>query len=122
MFVLFLSCVQPLIVGHLTLGGISRIVNTDSLFSKGGNVRNKSVVSRLYECATYSKLSSLFVYNINNSALLIAYLIYDVDLIFMLPEASAVLILSAFEFYVLLVFVLLLVIGVVFDLNKGGVT
>ena len=79
---IFLSLVQPILIGHLALFGLMRVTNFGNFNTNLSGIRSKFLVSRVYECATYSKLSSLFSYSLNTLSVLLVFLIYDIDLIF----------------------------------------
>lgn len=83
---LVMSSFQPIIIGHVAFMGIGRIVSVEDFFLSNSDVRSVSLNSRVYECATYSKLSNLFSYNINTTLLMLTFLIYDIDFIFFLQR------------------------------------
>jgi len=75
---------------------------------------------RFYECATYSRLSSAFVYPISFTLVLCAYVIYDVDLALFLSE---VLLLSDAGLAEVSIFGMLVVFtaaGLLFDYRLSG--
>lgn len=116
--IIFLSMIQPILIGHLALFGLMKVTNFGNLNTNLSGIRSKFLVSRVYECATYSKLSSLFTYSLNTLSVLLVFLIYDIDLIFFFSEISLILTFGFAEILVILILIILFVFAICFD-NKG---
>jgi NADH:ubiquinone oxidoreductase subunit 3 (subunit A) len=115
-----LSALQPVVIGHLVIVGFGRLLNSDSEFDNYGNLRNKANVNRVYECATNSKAASKTPITLNTTTLLLTYLVYDVDLIFLLPMLVLVSYVTLVELLTVFIFIALFLIGLAVDFKKGG--
>lgn len=117
---LVISVTQPLCVGALAYVGLSRSLARSGLGSVVSARRERLAAFRFYECATYSRLSSAFVYPISFTLVLCAYVIYDVDLALFLSE---VLLLSDAGLAEVSIFGMLVVFtaaGLLFDYRLSG--
>jgi len=112
--IIFISCFQPLLIGILVFVGVGRIFNK-TVFNKLGSIRSKLSSFRFYECATYSRLSSMVVYGSQFFTIFLAFLVYDVDLIFILPSTILSSDYSIDDLVLLLIFILLFIAGMSYD-------
>ena len=117
--ILCISCFQPLVLGILVFIGIGNIT-TKIFLNKAGSIRSKLSSFRFYECATYSRLTSMVVYGSQFFSIFLAFLIYDVDLIFILAEVIFFADYSIDDLLVLSVFILLFICGVMYDKYTTG--
>ena len=118
--VVFISIVQPLAIGYLFILGAPRAFGVDTLGALVGGARYNGLASRLYECGSYSRLANLFSFSPNTQLLIVALIIYDVDLLFLLPEGAVALGSGGFEVLVILALLALLAAGLTLDSNRGG--
>lgn len=107
---LILSCSQPAIVGLFAFIGLGRQVSSKDLAQSLSSMHQKLGVYRFYECATYSRLNGLVKYQISFFSIVVAYIVYDIDLVFFVAEVVMVphyglvcLLIMAFFFMCLLV-------------------
>ena len=61
-FLILVSVTQPLCVGAFAYLGLTRTLSRSGLGSIVGSRRERLAAFRFYECSTYSRLSSAFVY------------------------------------------------------------
>lgn len=79
---------QPAILGFLLFiivrpGLVSRV-----LFLQLKSSRRRLKSTRFFECAVYSRLVGQFKFDLMTLGLALAFLIYDVDLVFFLAETT----------------------------------
>lgn len=106
-----LSCSQPIIIGLLAFMGLGRQVSSSDLAQSLSSMHQKLGNYRFYECATYSRLGSLVRYQISFFSVLIAYVVYDVDLVFFVSEAIMLSSYGIVGYCLLAFFILCMVIG-----------
>lgn len=116
-----LALIQPLLLGTLVILGVGRQFNLDG-YKVYGAIRQRNQPSRLYECATYSRLSAKLSYEPNTLGLIGAYLIYDVDLIFLLAECAMLTALTISDVGAIIIFVSCLVLALCYDFKEDGLT
>jgi NADH:ubiquinone oxidoreductase subunit 3 (subunit A) len=112
---LALACFQPLIIGTIAFYGVGRVMDLGGVDQRLSSIRSRISGFRFYECATYSRLTGMLAYGSQVFSILIAYLIYDVDLLFFFAEAMFLADYGVTEFCVLSTFMALFVLGVSFD-------
>jgi NADH:ubiquinone oxidoreductase subunit 3 (subunit A) len=118
--ILSASCLQPLVIGVVAFFGLGRQIASADLAQSLATVNQKLGAFRFYECAGYSRLGSLLRYNISFFSILIAFIIYDIDFIFLVSE---VLMLSGYGaacWFALSFFILCLVVGLWYDYSSVG--
>jgi len=115
-----ISCFLPLIVGFLAFIGLGRLIDLTSFFSSFGLYNSKTTAFRLYECATYSRLSNLFSYSINNISIFLAFIVYDIDLIFFLPSSSYINNFGFIDHFIWFLFLFLFALGIYYDKQTFG--
>jgi NADH:ubiquinone oxidoreductase subunit 3 (subunit A) len=114
------SCLQPLVVGFAAFAGLGRQATSADLAQSLATVDQKLGAFRFYECASYSRLGSLLRYNISFFSILVAFIIYDVDFIFLFSELLMLSGYGAACWFVLAFFVLCLVVGLWYDYSAVG--
>jgi len=114
------SASQPLCVGAVAYLGLVRSVSRSSILNTLGSRRDRLASFRFYECATYSRLTSAFVYPISFVAVLCAYIVYDVDLSLFLCELLLLGDAGFLEYFTLIVLVFFTVAGLVYDYKVCG--
>jgi len=85
-----------------------------------GGRRERTSTIRFYECATYSRLASAFVYPTSFLSVLCAYVLYDVDLALVLVDAIIILDCGFVELLVCVLLVACTAWGLVFDYRVCG--
>ena len=90
LLLLILSCAQPAIIGLLAFVGLGRQVSSKDLAQSLSSMHQKLGVYRSYECATYSRLNGLVKYQISFFSIVVAYIVYDIDLVFFVAEVVMV--------------------------------
>jgi len=118
-FILLISCIQPLLIGSLIFIGIG-ILKPQHLLNKLNTIRNRLTAYRFYECSTYSRLTSTIKYGSQFFTLFIAFLIYDVDLIFLLSEVIFLSENAFNDLIIIIVFILLFLLGLSYDKYNTG--
>jgi NADH:ubiquinone oxidoreductase subunit 3 (subunit A) len=118
--ILATSCLQPLVIGLVAFSGLGRQIASADLAQSLATVNQKLGAFRFYECASYSRLGSLLRYNVSFFSILIAFIIYDIDFIFLVSE---VLMLSGYGaacWFAFSFFILCLVVGLWYDYSSVG--
>ena len=75
---------QPIIIGLVAFIGTMNCLQSSAMFSVNLANRARLGTFRFYECATFSRSTALFRYGIAFTSILCAYLVYDIDLLFLL--------------------------------------
>lgn len=120
--IVFISAFQPIVIGYLSLLSIYNLVSYDFFFFSTQGSDISLLNSRVYECSTYSRLNNMFSYDINTISLLLAFLVYDVDFIFFFAETSVIFNLTILDFFIFLVFLVLFIFGILFDVKLGNLS
>ena len=115
LIIIIISAIQPLIIGFLVLLSIKNYFYNFFFFKYYNNLRIKTITTKLYECSTYSKLTTKYSYNIYTLSSCIMFLVYDVDLIFFFSETTTFINNSIFNLFVLLFLFILFIAGFIFD-------
>lgn len=84
--VLLVYCQPPIVFGLLAVVGWRQLHASSGMGRlRGPRMRTRSVV--FFECAAYSRQHVTTSYDINSIVTCVAFIIYDVDLLFFFPEA-----------------------------------
>lgn len=86
--VLVAAYAQPVFVGWALFALTAAGVGAPYLLSRIAGARRRVKASRFFECAVYSRLPGQLKYDTQALGPLVAFLIYDVDLVFFLAEAT----------------------------------
>lgn len=121
LLITILSCFQPIIIGFLAIVGIVNQFSTSAFFKKNNSHRQKTTSTRLYECSTNYRLAHFVIFEVNAMGIVLAYLIYDIDFIFFLAETTTIANYSFTNFFLLLYFFFLFLIGLVLDNKIFGI-
>ena len=113
--IIVLSCTQPILICLLLTYSIKEYFYVSNFFKFFSNIRNKQLTTKFYECSTYSKLSGNFSYNIYSISTCVIFIVYDVDVVFFVPEITNISLYSLPNFLVLLLLVVLFIFGLVSD-------
>src|SRR5882672_177697 len=83
--------------------------------------KNKPDFSKLspYECGMDTIGTAREKFNIQFYLVAILYLIFDIEVIFLFPFASILYDLSIFGFCIVIIFIIILTIGFMYELSKG---
>ncbi len=119
-FLILVSVTQPLCVGAFAYLGLARTLSRSGLGSIVGSRRERLAAFRFYECSTYSRLSSAFVYPLSFTLVLCAYIIYDVDLALFLCEALLLADAGLAEVSIFAALLAFTVVGLLFDYRLSG--
>lgn len=103
----------------LALSILSR-VNSSLLYQRSWSNRKHIKTSRFFECAAYSRLNSQFRYDIQTLGIFAAFIIYDVDLIFFIPEVYHISMWSCHQFFFFFAYVYIFCLALSIDRAKGG--
>ncbi len=114
------SAAQPLCVGAVAYLGFIRTLSRSSLSSTISSRRDRLSSFRFYECATYSRLTSSFVYPLSFTSVLCAYVVYDVDLALFLCEVLLLADAGSMECFVCCVLLALTAAGLCYDYKVTG--
>lgn len=112
--------IQPLLIGILIVLGIKGQKNF-SYFKLYSAIRESSQPSRLYECSTYSRLSSKFTYQVWTLSLMMAFLIYDIEVLFLTSLIGILFIGSLLDWAIILLLVIGLAFAVIYDYSTEGI-
>lgn len=115
LLIIILASVQPLIIGFLVLFSIKNYFYNFFFFKYYNAHRVKTITTKLYECSTYSKLTSKYTYSIYTLSSCIMFIVYDVDLIFFFSETNSFVNNSTTNLIILLTLILLFIFGFIFD-------
>lgn len=115
MFIIILASVQPLIVGFLVIFSIKNYFYSFFFYRYYNAIRVKTITTKLYECSTYSKLTSKYSYSIYTLSSCVMFIVYDVDLIFFFSETNSFINNSTQNLIVLVVLFFLFIVGFMFD-------
>lgn len=118
LLIIILASVQPLIIGLIVTLSINNLFYNSKFYKYYNNIRSKTTTTKLYECSTYSRLNNNFTYSIQTASMCLAYLIYDVDVIFFFSESTHLSNYNINEFWVLIILILFFILGIFFDYNK----
>lgn len=104
--------------------GLLAFIGLDYIFDSGSDdgVTNKSKTNsiRFYECATYSKSQHSYRTGLSQIILVTMFLIYDIDILLITSEVLVLFGFGIFEWFIFLLFLLFLVLGLMFDSRKIG--
>jgi NADH:ubiquinone oxidoreductase subunit 3 (subunit A) len=120
LLLMLVAAAQPLCVGLLAYVGLVRTLSRSGLGSVLSSRRDRLAAFRFYECATYSRLSSSFVYPLSFTLVLCAYVVYDVDLALFLCEVLLLSDAGLAEVFVLVILIFTTIVGLVYDYRVGG--
>lgn len=115
LFIIILSCTQPFIIGYIVIFSFNSFFYNIFFYSIFNNLRSKTINTKLYECATNSRLNSKFIYKIFNMSTCVLFIVYDVDLIFFLSEMTNFFSYDLFTLSIFFFLVILLVFGLFID-------
>ena len=96
--IIILASVQPLLIGLLVTLSFNNLFFNSKFYKYYNNIRNKTTTTKLYECSTYSRLNNKYTYGVQTISMCLAYIIYDVDVIFFFSESTQFLEYSFSEF------------------------
>lgn len=116
----YVACFQPLVIGLAAFLGLGRLVPAAAPAGQAGSTRTTLSAYRFFECATYSRLGSRLSYNMQTFSICMAFLLYDLDLFFFLPEAVHFETNSPFELGFLALYLLFFMGGLWFDYTRFG--
>lgn len=116
--IIILSSVQPLIIGLIVTISFNNMFFNSKFYKYYNNLRNKTTTTKLYECSTYSRLNNKYTYSIQTVSMCLAYLIYDVDIVFFFSESTQLLDYSINELWILFLLFFFFVYGIFFDYKK----
>lgn len=111
---------QPLCVGAFAYVGALRLLSRGGFGLLASTRRERVSAFRFYECATYSRLASMFAYPISFVMVLCSYIIYDVDVALFVCEALLAADAGLSELFILAALVALTAAGLVFDYRTSG--
>jgi NADH:ubiquinone oxidoreductase subunit 3 (subunit A) len=117
---MILSVTQPLCVGLFAYVGLARALARSGFGSTLSSRRERLAAFRFYECATYSRLASAFVYPLSFTMVLCAYVIYDVDLALFLCEVLLLADAGLVELFAFSMLTGFTVVGLVYDYRASG--
>lgn len=116
----YVACFQPLVIGLAAFIGLGRFAPAGATSAHISTTRNSLSAYRFFECATYSRLGSRLNYNVQTFSICMAFLLYDLDLFFFLPEASHLESNGPLELFAIAVFLAFFVVGLWFDYTRFG--
>lgn len=120
LLVFIVSLTEPLIIGALMFVSLGRIVSGESISSILASVRSSATPYKFYECASYSRLSSVVALNTPFLIIMLAYVIYDVDVILIVSDVSLCANFGLRELVVLGLYIYFFVIGLYLDFCLCG--
>lgn len=101
------------------LSAVTRLLGV-FFFQRSWASRKRVKTTRLFECAVYSRLNSQLRYSVQALGLLAAFVIYDVDLIFFLPEVCHVSAWAPHQAAIFAAYVGFFLFALAYDNKKGG--
>lgn len=116
----YVACFQPLVIGLAAFVGLGRLVPSSATSAHTGTSRNHLSAYRFFECATYSRLGGRLSYNMQTFSVCMAFLLYDLDLFFFLPEAAHLESNGPLELAVIGVYLAFFAAGLWFDYTRFG--
>lgn len=116
--IIILASVQPLLIGLLVTLSFNNLFFNSKFYKYYNNIRNKTTTTKLYECSTYSRLNNKYTYGVQTISMCLAYIIYDVDVIFFFSESTQFLEYSFSEFWILFMLFFFFLLGIFFDYKK----
>lgn len=118
LIIIILASVQPLLIGLLVTFSFNNIFFNSKFYKYYNNIRNKTTTTKLYECSTYSRLNNKYTYGVQTISMCLAYIIYDVDVIFFFSESTQFLEYTISEVWILFMLFFFFILGIFFDYKK----
>lgn len=113
--IILLSCIQPLIISLILIQSLYHSFSNNYFFNKFSSIKNKNLNTKMYECSTNSRLTSKYVYNIYTFTSCLTFLIYDIDILYFLPETCSSNTYNINSLIILIFLFFLLYAGILFD-------
>lgn len=120
LIVFVVSLTEPLIIGALMFISLGRIMSSESVSSLVASVRSSSSPYKFYECASYTRLTSLVALNTPFLVIMLAYVIYDVDVVLLISEVSLCASFGLRELIVLALYFYFFIVGLYLDFCLCG--
>ena len=113
-----LGGLQPAVVGSVLFLTLRKAITPN-----GSALRSHKAAEapQAYECATVARLPNLLAYGVFFLSLLVAYLVYDVDLVFFFIAPTLAPVFAAVDLVTMGFFLLCFVVGVFFDVRVFSV-
>lgn len=121
LIIVIIACFQPIIIGFVVTIGISQVTLSFSVFKKLSAHKSKVTSTRLYECSTNYRLAHFVIFELNAIALVLLYLIYDVDFMFFLAETTTLSNYSMTNLFMLAYLVFLFILSLCIDSQAFGI-
>lgn len=118
LFVILFSIIQPSIFGLFLFLFIRSAIPGKLFFSSLKNAKKRYKGTRFFECATFPRLLGKVKYELHTLTFIVAFVVYDVDLLFFISGSILVDSWSMAEFLCFILFFFFFIIGLAYDITQ----